>query len=284
KDNVVLRIRSDHGKEFENSKFSDFCASEGIVHEFASPITPQQNGVVERKNRTLQESARVMLHAKKLPYTFWAEAMSTACYIHNRVTLRSGTTTTLYELWKGKKPTVKYFHVFGSKCYILADREPRRKMDPKSEEGIFLGYATNSKAYRVYNPRTKTMMESINVVVDDITGEQTTDVAEDAIAFDLPSDETVEVKESESDTEAPIPEPTKTPKKGPSIRIQKNHPIDQIIGNPDQGIATRRTNDVISNSCFVSKFEPKNVKEALTDEYWINAMQEELGQFKRNEV
>jgi len=80
-----------------------------------NPITPRKNGVVERKNRTLQESARVMLHAKHLPYHFWAEAMNTACHIHNRVTLRAGTTTTLYELWKGRKPTIKYFHVFGSK-------------------------------------------------------------------------------------------------------------------------------------------------------------------------
>ena len=126
----IVRIRSDHGTEFENSRFSEFCAEEGIKHEFSSPITPQQNGVVERKNRTLQESARVMLHAKHLPYRFWAEAMNTACHIHNRVTLRTGTTTTLYELWKGRKPTVKYFHVFGSKCYILSDRDYRRKMDP----------------------------------------------------------------------------------------------------------------------------------------------------------
>ncbi|CAJ2673932.1 unnamed protein product [Trifolium pratense] len=100
KNNVVLRIRSDHGNEFENSRFSDFCASEGIIHEFSSLITPQQNGVVERKNRIIQESARVMLHVKKLSHGFWAEAMNTACYIHNRVTLRSGTTSTLYELWK----------------------------------------------------------------------------------------------------------------------------------------------------------------------------------------
>ncbi|PNX96335.1 gag-pol polyprotein, partial [Trifolium pratense] len=89
KEVVIVRIRSDHGKEFENAKFFDFCASEGIQHEFSALITPQQNGVVERKNRTLQESARVMLHAKNLPHHFWAEAMSTACYIHNRVTLRT---------------------------------------------------------------------------------------------------------------------------------------------------------------------------------------------------
>ncbi|GAU48712.1 hypothetical protein TSUD_281050 [Trifolium subterraneum] len=185
KNEVILRIRSDHGKEFQNSRFSEFCASEGIKHEFSSPITPQQNGVVERKNRTLQESARAMLHAKKLSYSFWAEAMNTAY------------------------------------------REQRRKLDPKSDEGIFLGYSTNSRSYRVYNSRTKVMMESINV---------------------------------------------------------KNHPQELIIGDPSQGITTRSKNDVVSNACFVSKIEPRNVKEALTDEYWINAMQEELGQFKRNEV
>ena len=77
----VIKIRSDHGKEFENGRFNEFCSDKGITHEFSAPITPQQNGVVERKNRTIQESARVMLHAKNLPYYFWAEAMSTACYI-----------------------------------------------------------------------------------------------------------------------------------------------------------------------------------------------------------
>jgi len=150
KDSGIVRIRSDHGTEFENAKFNEYFSGEGIKHELSSPITPQQNGVVERKNRTLQESARVMLHAKHLPYYFWAEAMNTTCHIHNRVTLRKGTTTNLYEIWKGRKPTVKYFHVFGSKCYILADRDHRRKMDPKSDEGIILGYSTNSRAYRVF--------------------------------------------------------------------------------------------------------------------------------------
>lgn len=104
-----------------------------------SSIIPQQNGVVVRKNRTIQESSRVMLHTKKLPYHFWAEAMNNVCYIPNRVIVRFGTSTILYELWKGRKPTMKYFHVFGSKCYILAYCEQRRKMDPKSDEGIFLG-------------------------------------------------------------------------------------------------------------------------------------------------
>ncbi|CAJ2645128.1 unnamed protein product [Trifolium pratense] len=210
KDCGIVRIRSDHGKEFENSKFADFYAAEGITHEFSSPITPQQNGVVERKNRTLQESARVMLHAKNVPYKFWAEAMNTTCYIHNRVTLRKGTATTLYELWKNRKPTVKYFHVFGSKCYILADREPRIKLDPKSDEAIFLGYSTNSRAYRVFNSRTRTMMESINVVVDDsdTTSADSAEETDVITPVPTPDDDQIEPEpdqHSESTTEAPRP-------------------------------------------------------------------------------
>jgi hypothetical protein len=122
--------------------------------------------------------------------------MNTACYVHNRVTLRKRTLTTLYEVWKGRRPTVKYFHVFGSKCYILADREQRRKMDPKSDEGIFLGYSTNNRAFRVFNSRSKVLMESINVVVDD----QETDVTDDVETSlnDAPADLLDKSNESES--------------------------------------------------------------------------------------
>jgi hypothetical protein len=163
----IMRIHSDHGREFKNSKFEEFCCSYGIKQKFSSPITPQQNGVVERKNRVIQEMARVMIHSKNLAQHFWGEAVNTTCHIINRVYLRPETNKTPYEIWLGKKPTMKYFRTFGSKCYILLDRENLWKFDPKSDEGIFLGYSINSRAYRVFNKRTKTMMESINVVIDD---------------------------------------------------------------------------------------------------------------------
>ncbi|MCH87106.1 retrovirus-related pol polyprotein from transposon tnt 1-94 [Trifolium medium] len=279
-----MRIRSDHGGEFENSKFSEFCSSEGIEHEFSAPHTPQQNGVVERKNRTLQECARAMIHAKNLPYYFWAEAMHTACHIHNRVTIRGGTKETQYKLWKGRKPNIKYFHVFGSRCYILSDREQTRKLDPKSEEGIFLGYSTNSRAYRVYNKRNKTIMESINVIIDDLYEEEK--IVEDDEDEEAPqgTDVTTNVPNKTSDiVEDSFNSETPRPNKVPSTRVQKNHPIENVIGNPYEGVKTR-SREEIANSCFISKIEPKNVKEALTDEYWINSMQEELNQFTRNEV
>ncbi|XP_073024178.1 uncharacterized protein [Primulina eburnea] len=93
----IRRIRTDHGKEFENRSFSSFCDKKGISHEFSAPKTPQQNGISERKNRTLQEMARVMLTSKNLAKRFWAEALNTACHISNRVYLRSGSTMTSYE-------------------------------------------------------------------------------------------------------------------------------------------------------------------------------------------
>ena len=141
----ITRIRTDHGKEFENSQYAKFCDNEGIRHEFSTPKTPQQNGVVERKNRVVQEMARAMIHGKKVAQRFWAEAINTAVHVVNRVYFRHGTKKTPYELWKGKQPNVKYFKNFRSKCYIYKDREDVGKFDTRSDEGIFLGYSINSR-------------------------------------------------------------------------------------------------------------------------------------------
>ena len=144
-----------------------FCENLGIKHEFSAPKTPQQNGVAERKNRVLLDMATVMMNSRNIAKNLWAEAVNTACHIIHRVYLRAGLDKTPYELWNGKVPNIKYFRVFGSKCHILRDRENLGKFDSKSDEGIFLGYASDSRAYRVYNTRTKTTQESINVIIDD---------------------------------------------------------------------------------------------------------------------
>ena len=99
--------------------------------------------------------ARVMLLNKNIPQKFWTEAVNTSCHIRNRILIRAGTKKTSCEIWKEKKPKVKYFREFGSKCYILTDRENLGKFDAKSDEGIFLGYSVNSRAYRVYNKRKR---------------------------------------------------------------------------------------------------------------------------------
>jgi transposase InsO family protein len=118
----IKKIRSDNGTEFKNSQIEGFLEDEGIKHEFSSPYTPQQNGVVERKNRTLLDMARTMLDEYKTPDRFWAEAINTACYSINRLYLHRILKKTSYELLTGKKPNASYFRVFGSKCFILIKR------------------------------------------------------------------------------------------------------------------------------------------------------------------
>lgn len=163
----IDRIRSDHGNEFDNSYMEFFCMRSGISQEFSAPIIPQQNGVIERKNRVIQEMARAMLHNKDVARNLWGEAVNTACHTVNRMYFRLGTKKTQHELWKGRKPNVKYFRIFGSTCFILKDRENVGKFDSRSDEGIFLGYSSTSKAYQVYNKRTIKVMETVNVVIDE---------------------------------------------------------------------------------------------------------------------
>lgn len=122
---------------------------------------------MERKNRTTQEMGRVLLNAKSLPQKFSAEIVHTACHIINRVYLRLGTNKTAYEIWKGKKPNFMYFHIFGSRYFILKDRHPIAKFKPKSIKGIFLGHSSNSRAYRVFNKIPKAFMGFANIMVDD---------------------------------------------------------------------------------------------------------------------
>ena len=163
----IKTIRSDHGGEFENENFENFCNQKGITHNFSFARTPQQNGVVERKNRTIQECVRTMLSDSKLPRNFWVEAVATACYILNRILIRPLTNKTSYELPFNKKPKVSYFKVFGSKCFIINTKDNFDKFDPKSDKGIFIGYSNRSKAYRVFNLRTNTIEETMHVSCDE---------------------------------------------------------------------------------------------------------------------
>ena len=114
----INQIRSDDSKEFENSYMESFCIKSGISQEFSATITPQQNGAVERKNKVIQEMARAMLHNKDVARNLWGEADNTAFHTINRVYFRLSTKKTLYELWKGRKPNVKYFRIFGSTCFF----------------------------------------------------------------------------------------------------------------------------------------------------------------------
>ncbi|KAJ9561989.1 hypothetical protein OSB04_007149 [Centaurea solstitialis] len=162
----VQKIRSDHGTEFKNKVLGGYLESVGIKHTFAAVRTPQQNGVVERRNRTLVEAARTMLAYSKLPMFLWAEAVDTACYTQNRSIVNNRFGKTPYELINNQVPNIAHFRVFGCRCFVMNDREDRHKLQEKSDEAIFIGYSKNSIAFRVYNKRTKMVIESMNVKFD----------------------------------------------------------------------------------------------------------------------
>nr|KYP56020.1 Retrovirus-related Pol polyprotein from transposon TNT 1-94 [Cajanus cajan] len=163
----IASIRSNHGGEFENEQFQEFCEDNGITHNFSTPRTPQQNGVVERKNHSLQEMERNLLNDFSTPKHFWAEAVNTSCYIQNRIYIRPLLKKPLYELGKGRAPDRSYFHPFGCKCFILNTKDNLGKFNSKTDEGILLGYSKRSKAYRVFNNKTITVEEAIHVKFDE---------------------------------------------------------------------------------------------------------------------
>ncbi|KAK2364610.1 cysteine-rich RECEPTOR kinase [Trifolium repens] len=343
----IISIRSDHGGEFENNNFDKFCSRHGIEHNFSAPRTPQQNGVVERKNRILEELARTMLSG--LPKYFWADAISTASYVLNRAIIRPILDKTPYEILKGRKPNLSHLRSFGCKCFILNNgKENLGKFDPKADEGIFLGYSLSSKTYRVYNKRLQIVEESVHVNFDETLPEEngkgdfigtcvdTMDILKDQEVggSDQPSTEVPKEKDDDpspsnkdkddggssssknqevggSDqpsTEVPKekdddPSPSNKDKddggssssknhhkqRGADLakewRTLKDHPIDKVLGDISKGVATRfQISNFCSHYAFVSQVEPKNSKTALLDEHWILAMQEELNQFKRNDV
>jgi transposase InsO family protein len=147
----IKKIRSDNGSEFKNSRIEDYCDEKGLKHEFLAKYTPQQNGVVKSKNWTLIDMARSMLSEYNVSDSFWAEAINTACHASNRLYYHQLLKKTPYELLIRRKRNISYFQVFGCKCYILRKGTHLSKFQCKCDEGFFLGYSLNSKAYRVYN-------------------------------------------------------------------------------------------------------------------------------------
>ncbi|GJU05313.1 putative ribonuclease H-like domain-containing protein [Tanacetum coccineum] len=162
-DHKVKVIRSDNETEFKNSIMNQFCEIKEVKREFSVARTPQQNGVAERKNRTLIEAARTMLLDSKFPTTFWAEAVNTACYVLNMVLVIKPHNKTPYELIRRKPPLIDFMKPFGCPVTILNTRDHLGKFDGKANKGYFVGYSVVSKAMRVFNKRARIVEETLNI-------------------------------------------------------------------------------------------------------------------------
>nr|GFA51895.1 retrovirus-related Pol polyprotein from transposon TNT 1-94 [Tanacetum cinerariifolium] len=166
---LVRRIQTDNGIEFVNQTLRDYYEEVDISHKTSVAHSPQQNGVVERRNRTLIETARTMLIYAQALLFLWAEAMATACFTQNRSIIRLRHGKIPYELLHNKLPDLSFFHMFGALCYPTNDSKNLGKLQPKADIGIFISYAPTKKAFRIYNRRTRRIVETIRVDFDEMT-------------------------------------------------------------------------------------------------------------------
>ncbi|GJX79049.1 retrovirus-related pol polyprotein from transposon TNT 1-94 [Tanacetum coccineum] len=231
---TIVSIRTDHGKEFDNEvQFGEFCNANGITHNFSAPRTPQSNGVVERKNRTLQEMSRTMLNEQSLPQKFWCNAVDTSTYILNRILIRDILGKAPYELLRGRKPTLDYFRVFG-----------------------------RNKAYIILNKHIRKVKESLNVTFDETPPPSKTSPLVDDY---LDEEEAIKVTEKKN-LESDIVDETLEIDEIVNIKESRNHPLENVIGNLNQRTLRSQAQNQSKFFCFISTIEPKNVNEALTDD------------------
>ncbi|KAK1667577.1 hypothetical protein QYE76_055736 [Lolium multiflorum] len=360
---LIMAIRSDNGSEFKNYTLNDFL-SEGIRHQYSAAYTPQQNGVAERKNRSLMDMARSMMAEYKSCYNFWAEAISTACHSSNRLYLRKGLNKTPYEILTGNKPNISYFKVLGCKCFYKIKGVRLSKFAPKALEGIFVGYGAESHTYRVFDIASGIIIESCSVRFEENDGSQVgkvdvcagDEIPQDAIVrmgvgFFRPIEghgvasreelcsTTVEPSSSQHQqtpsleaNDAPTQEQEENPPShvqdqgqdqsrihdgsdefpfdvcpSPNIVQDQAHevehsqeieeaPIEGQYGDPNDQVdpvtppRPKRTKEEIEARRLARRertleiLEPKKVFEALEDSDWVEAMHEELNNFKRNKV
>nr|GEV84330.1 hypothetical protein [Tanacetum cinerariifolium] len=198
---LVITVRTDRGTEFLNKTLNAFFKEEGIEHQTSTARTPKQNGVVERRNRTLVEAARTMLSASQLPLFFWAEAIATACYTQNQSIIILTHDKTPYHIINDRKPSIKHLHIFCYICYITRDGKNLDKMKEKGDQCILVGYSTQSKGYRVYNKRKRIIVESIHIHFDEIK-----EVSETSVANNTSGLVTQRQKASDYDNPDPVPQ------------------------------------------------------------------------------
>ena len=284
------KIRSDNGGEYTSTEFEEYLANAGKQHDTSVPDTPEQNGVAERANRTLVETARCMLNDAGLPKKYWAEAVNTAVHLRNRSPTVAVTGVTPYEALYGVKPQVSALKVFGATGYAHIPKDKRRKWDVKSRKVVFLGYAHNTKGYRCLDPATGKIIITRDLVLDEsspATGNvpsATADVPQATadVPADVPDVEDDVSVSSDSDVDG---DEVDQPQGGEVVGDAAPPPPADAAQRPER---ERRPPDMYGDWAMTAhSTEPKSYREALVSPdkaKWVVAMEQEMQSLHDNEA
>jgi hypothetical protein len=224
----IKKLRSDNGGEYTSKEFVNFCKDAEIKRELTTPYNPQQIGVVERKNKTIMEALKTMIHDQDLPMHLWAEAARTTIYVQNRLSHSALGFKTLEEMFSEKKPEVSHLKIFGCPVFVHIPKEKRTKLDPLGKKGIFVGYCEASKAFRVYIPGYHHIEISRDVIFD-----------EDATLKKSRRLQLEEVYEEESIAPR-VAEPIREVITSPDEEIPEDHDIIESQEPPEMTISHKR--------------------------------------------
>nr|GEW48345.1 hypothetical protein [Tanacetum cinerariifolium] len=262
------RVRTDNGTEFINKTLAKFFDEVGITQQFFVARTPQKNGVMERRNQTLVEAARTMLTCANLPSFLWAKAITTACFTQNCSIIHKRFDKTPYELMNKRKPNIKFFRVFGCRCYLLNDYEDVRKLKEKRDIEVFVGYSKESAAFRIYNKQIRKIHESVNIMKSS-TMNVDTSINEEVFH------EVSESFQGESSSSSFNDDVQQSPEELILPQTNTQSISNNMIPNVDK-VST-------SHNMFNERLEDAyfDATEALKDADWVSAMQDELDQFAR---
>ncbi|UYV67408.1 hypothetical protein LAZ67_5000482 [Cordylochernes scorpioides] len=296
-------IRSDNGLEFVNQEFENYLKNKGIIHQKTTIYTPPQNGIAERANRSIINGTRTLLVESELPTKFWAEAMHNFVYTKNRTPNKHNLKITPEELFTGKKPTVAHLRTFGCIAEFWIPKEKRAKFDMITHSGIFMGYSSNRKAYRIFNPNTYSIVESRDVkFIENKKGvsllKSDQNEVQDYCIFKFPEenfDYDSENKPSEESNIQELEEATQQQQNNvvPYLRPSARNKYYCELSSDEEELSDDSRLDPTFDPTEHNLFAldeipiPNSYEEAINSknpEYWIEAMQREMNSLQEHQV
>ncbi|KAJ0509944.1 putative RNA-directed DNA polymerase [Helianthus annuus] len=307
----IKSLRSDRGGEFTSKTFNDFCDVHGIKRQLTAAYTPQQNGVAERRNKTLMNMVRCLLIEKQMPKWFWTEAANWACHILNRCVTSALEDRIPEEVWSGNKPNVDYFKIFGCIGYVHVPSQLRTKLDNKSHKCIFLGISKESKAYKLYDPVQQKIVISRDVIFEEMKQWDWKHEELDSQELLIPDDEevqneerydtvendSVDVQEQEAIQQNPFVN-TEDTEQDEAVGSVPNVALSSQQDGSQRSKRTTRTpvwmqdyqtgegfSDEEADLAMFSSFgDPTSYEEAVKETKWVDAMKNEIQAIEQNET